>query len=159
MTPRIALAALFAFACGGANAEIVTIRYDFTGTTANHELMWGYFGGERGPTTGQILSTTLTITDYTTTGTLDAADFYFTFDVPTDSATQHIGLTGTDLGWSGLGSFSHTFTSDAYNGQIREGRFASELSGGGEFAGDSYVEFLVDADPIDPIFADAFEEF
>jgi hypothetical protein len=158
MTPRIALAALFALVSGSASAEIVTIRYDFTGGIANRELMWGYFGGERGPTTGRILSTTLVITDYTTTGTQDAADFYFTFDVPTDSATQHIGLTGTELAWSGLGSFSHALTSDAYNGQIREGRFASESSGGGEFVGDTYVEFLVDADPLDPIFADAFEQ-
>ena len=158
MPPRIALAALFGLVSAGASAEIVTIRYDFTGGIANRELMWGYFGGDRGPTTGRILSTTLVITDYTTTGTQDAADFYFTFDVPTDSATQHIGLTGTELAWSGLGSFSHSFTSDAYNGQIREGRFASESSGGGEFIGDTYVEFLVDADPLDPIFADAFEQ-
>ena len=154
---RIALATFLTLAASSASAELVTIRYDFTGGVANRELMWGYFGGERGPTTGRILSTTLVITDYTTTGTQDAADFYFTFDVPTDSATQHIGLTGAELAWSGLGSFSHTFTSDAYNGQIREGRFASETSGGGEFVGDTYIEFLVDADPLDPIYMDGFE--
>ena len=154
---RIALTAILAIAASSASAEIVTIRYDFTGGIANRELLWGYFGGERGPTTGRILSTTLVFTDYTTTGTQDAADFYFTFDVPTDSATQHIGLTGTGLAWSGLGSFSYNFTTDAYNGQIREGRFASETSGGGEFSGDTYVEFLVDADPLDPIYMDGFE--
>jgi hypothetical protein len=154
---RIALVVILALTSPGAYAEIVTIRYDFTGTVANRELMWGYFGGERGPTTGRILSTTLSIAGYTTTGTQDAADFYFTFDVPADGVEQHIGLTGTALGWSGVGSFDHAFVSDAYNGQIREGRFAAELSGGGEFAGDSYIEFLVDADPVDPIYTDGFE--
>lgn len=79
--------------------------------------------------------------------------------MPTFDGTEtHIGLTGTELGWSGIGSFDHSFTTDAYNGEIRPGRFACELDGGGEFVGASYIEFLVDADPIDPIFADEFEE-
>ena len=85
-------------ASGAANAELVTVRYDFP-NIANYAFTWGYFGGERGPTTGHIVSTTLVI-DYTTTGTQDAADFYFTFDVPTlDGQETHIGLTGVDLGW------------------------------------------------------------
>ena len=72
---RLALAAALLLAAGSASAELVTIRYDLP-ETASYSLLWGYFGGERGPTTGEILSTTLVI-NYTTTGTQDAADFYF----------------------------------------------------------------------------------
>jgi hypothetical protein len=155
---RFVLAAALVLSVTSAHAELVTIRYDFTGGTANHELMWGWFGADRGPTTGHILSTTIAFEDYTTTGAQNAADFYFTFDVPTFDGTEtHIGLTGADLGWTGQGSFDYSLTTDVYNGEIRPGRFASELDGGGEFVGASYVEFLVDADPIDPIFADEFE--
>lgn len=155
---RLALAAVLALAAGTAEAELVTVRYDLP-AIANNSFLWGYFGGERGPTTGQILSTTLVI-DYTTTGAQDAADFYFTFDVPTyDGAQTWIGLTGTDLGWSGQGTFTHSFTSEDYNGEIREGRFGAELAGGGTMT-DSYIEFLVDADPLPPVdevFWDGFD--
>jgi hypothetical protein len=153
---RHLLAGAFAFTCGAASAEIVTVRYDFP-QTAGIALTYGYFGGERGPTTGHILSTTLVI-DYTTSGTQDAADFYFTFDVPTlDGQEMHIGLTGADLGWSGVGNFTYSFeNSELYNGEIRPGRFGAEYNGGGAFT-DSYIEFVVDADPLDPIYADGFE--
>lgn len=153
---RFALATALAFAASTANAEIVTIRYDFP-PIAGMALSWGYFGGERGPTTGTILSTTLVI-NYTTSGTQDAADLYFTFDVPVTGAPQsHIGLTGTGLGWSGQNTFHTTFTNDQYNGTIRAGRFGAEFDGGGTFT-DSYLEFVVDADPIDSIYADEFED-
>jgi hypothetical protein len=155
---RLALAVALALAAGTAQAELVTIRYDFPATAGN-SFLWGYFGGDRGPTTGQILSTTLVI-NYTTTGTQDAADFYFTFDVPTyDGAQTWIGLTGANLGWSGQGTFEYGFTSEDFNGEIREGRFGAELSGGGALT-DSYVEFLVDADPLpvaDEVFRDGFD--
>lgn len=155
---RLALAAVLALAAGTAEAELVTVRYDLP-AIANNSFLWGYFGGERGPTTGQILSTTLVI-DYTTTGSQDAADFYFTFDVPTyDGAQTWIGLTGADLGWSGQGTFTYSFTSEDYNGEIREGRFGAELAGGGTLT-DSYIEFLVDADPLPPVdevFWDGFD--
>ena len=153
---RTLLAAALVLATTVASAEIVTIRYDFP-ETAGLALTYGYFGGERGPTTGQILSTTLVI-NYTTSGAQDAADFYFTFDVPTyDGQETHIGLTGTDLGWSGQGTFAYSFEdSQVYNGEIRPGRFGAEFDGGGAFT-DSYLEFVVDADPVDPVFADGFE--
>jgi hypothetical protein len=153
---RSLLAGALALTSGVAGAEIVTVRYDFP-ETANLALTYGYFGGERGPTTGRILSTTLVI-DYATTGTQDAADFYFTFAVPTsDGQETFIGLTGTDLGWSGQGNFTYSFEdSELYNGQIRDGRFGAEFDGGGTFT-DSYVEFVVDADPVDPVFSDGFE--
>ena len=152
---RHLFAGALALASTAASAELVTIRYDFP-ERANYAFTWGYFGGERGPTTGHILSTTLVI-DYTASGTDDAADFYFTFDVPTyDGQQTHIGLTGADLGWSGQGEFTYTFTNDLYNGEIRPGRFGAEFSGGGTFT-DSYVEFLVDADPVDPVFSDGFD--
>ena len=153
---RYLLAGAFALTTGVASAEIVTIRYDFP-ETAGLALTYGYFGGERGPTTGHILSTTLVI-DYTTTGTQNAADFYFTFDIPTyDGQETHIGLTGADLGWSGQGNFTYSFeASELYNGEIRPGRFGAEFDGGGAFT-DSYIEFVVDADPLDPVFSDGFE--
>lgn len=154
---RLALAATLALAAGTAHAEIVTVRYTFP-EVANNSFLWGYFGGERGPTTGQILSTTLVI-NYTTSGAQDAADFYFTFDVPTyDGAQTWIGLNGIDLGWSGQDTFHYEFTSEDFNGEIREGRFGAELAGGGALA-DSYIEFIVDADPLDPVFVDGFEPF
>ncbi|HKE48308.1 MAG TPA: hypothetical protein VKB52_09595 [Rhodanobacteraceae bacterium] len=153
---RYLLPAALALSSGVASAELVTVRYDFP-EIANYAFTWGYFGGERGPTTGHIVGTTLHIT-YTTTGDQDAADFYFTFDVPTlDGAQTHIGLTGADLGWSGQGEFNYSFDdSELYNGEIRTGRFGAEFAGGGAFA-DSYIEFLVDADPVDPVFADGFD--
>ena len=150
---RLALAAALALAAGSAHAELVTVRYDFP-DHATMSLLWGYFGGDRGPTTGEILSTTLVI-DYTTSGAQDAADFYFTFDVPALGEQTWIGLTGTDLGWSGQGSFHYEFTSEDFNGTIREGRFGAELSGGGAL--DAYIEFLVDADPLPPV-DDVFRE-
>jgi hypothetical protein len=158
---RLALAAFLALAASAANAELVTIRYDLP-ASANNSFLWGYFGGDRGPTTGHILSTTLVISRFTTTGTQDAADFYFTFDVPTlDGEQTWIGLNGVDLGWSGVGSFDHSFTSEVYNGEIRGGRFGAEIiGGGGTLEGESYIEFLVDADPLEPVdevFLDGFE--
>ncbi|MEO7432440.1 MAG: hypothetical protein ABIR62_10490 [Dokdonella sp.] len=156
MLLRFALAGSLALAASVASAEIVTIRYNFP-SRAGVAFTYGYFGADRGPTTGTILSTTLVV-NYTTTDDLDAADFYLTFDVPVTGAQQeHIGLTGTDLGWSGLGTFEYSFTNDLYNGTIREGRFGAEFNGQGTLT-DSYVEFVVDADPIDPIYADSFEE-
>lgn len=156
MRPLLAAALAIGIGTSHAHATIVTVRYDFP-ETANFELMWGYFGGDE-PLEGQIVSTTLVISGYTTTGTQDAADFHLGFDVPTsDGALTHINLDGTKLGWSGLGSFSHTFTTDAYNGTIRRGRFAGEFLGGGSFEGESYLEFVVDADLGDPIFDDGFE--
>ena len=153
---RFLLASALALSSGVASAALVTVRYAFP-DVANYAFTWGYFGDELGPLTGHILSTTLVI-DYTTTGMQDAADFYFTFDVPTyDGQETHIGLTGADLGWSGQGEFTYSFeNSELYNGEIRPGRFGAEFSGGGTFT-DSYVEFLVDADLPDPIFADGFD--
>ena len=155
---RLALAAALALAAGTAHAELVTIRYDFPGI-ANNSFLWGYFGGERGPTTGRILSTTLVI-NYTTTGTQDAAEFHFTFDVPTlDGVQTWIGMEGVDLGWSGQDTFHYSFTNEDFNGQIREGRFGAELAGGGTLT-DSYIEFLVEADPLEPtdeLFLDGFD--
>lgn len=152
----LAVALVLGITGGTAQAEAVSIRYDFPDTATN-SFLWGYFGGERGPTTGHILSTTLVI-NYTTSGTQDAADLFLTFDVPTyDGALTYIGLTGADLGWSGQGEFHHSITSKDYNGEIRPGRFGAQFDGGGAFT-DSYVEFEVEADPIDPIYMDGFDE-
>lgn len=153
---RILIAAFLALGFATAHAATVTVRYDFP-NYANSELMYGYFGGDE-PITGQIVSTTLVIQGYTTTAGQDAADFYFGFDVPTyDGEDQMITVNGADIGWTGVGSFEYTFTSEVYNGTIRPGRFAAEFFGGGEFVGESYLEFVVEADPVDPIFDDGFD--
>lgn len=143
-TPSLAGLALVA---GSAHAEILTVRYDFP-EVGNVSFLFGFFGGEHGPVAGHILSTTLVIEAYTTTGDQDAADFFMDFVVPvTGAQSDFIRLTGADLGWSGQGSFQHSFTTDIYNGEIREGRFGAEYWGGGTFVGDAYIEFTVDAVP------------
>jgi hypothetical protein len=152
---RYLFSGALALASSAASAELVTIRYNFP-PIANDAMTWGWFGADHGPTTGHILSTTLVI-DYTTAGTQDAFDFYLTFDVPTfDGQETHVGLTGEDLGWSGQGEFTYTFTNELYNGEIRPGRFGAEFAGGGTLT-DSYIEFLVDADPADAVFSDGFD--
>lgn len=124
-------------------AEIFEVRYDFP-TNANTAVLYGYFGGDA-PVTGSIIATTVFIEGYTTTGGNDAANFLMSFDVPVlDATSTQIRLLGSDLGWSGAGSFSHGFTSDDFNGVIREGRFGAEFTGGGNFVGDAYVSFMVD---------------
>ncbi|CAN0569807.1 unnamed protein product, partial [Laminaria digitata] len=102
-----------------ASAEIIDVRYNFP-TNVNSAVLYGYFGGDA-PVTGSIISTTLLIEGYTTTGSNDASNFLLAFDVPVlDSVSSQIRLLGSDLGWSGAGSFSHGFTSDDFNGVIRE---------------------------------------
>ena len=141
--PFAALAYSLSMGTSLASAEIIDVRYDFP-TNANTAVLFGYFGGDA-PVTGSIISTTLFIEGYTTTGSTDASNFLLAFDVPVlDSVSSQIRLLGSDLGWSGAGSFSHGFTSDDYNGVIREGRFGAEFSGGGTFVGEAYVSFTVD---------------
>lgn len=155
---RASLAAglALAFAASSAHAEILVRRVDFP-ETASYAFTFGYFGDENGPITGRIIGTTLVI-HYTTEGTQDAADFYYTFDVPVlDAPETQVRLEGVDLGWSGQGTFDYVIeNTDRFNGTIREGRFGTEMAGGGRFT-DSYIEFTVDADVRDPIFADDFE--
>lgn len=145
--------ALFA---GSVQAEILVRRVDFP-ATASYAFTFGSFGDDNGPITGRIIGTTLVI-HYSTEGSLDAADFYYTFDVPViDAAETNIHLEGADLGWSGQGTFDYVLeNTDRYNGTIREGRFGTEMAGGGAFT-DSYIEFTIDADLRDPIFDDGFD--
>lgn len=154
--PRIALFFLLLLVSQVARADTLVWRFDFF-PEATYSYLWGWFGDERGPFTGTITSTTLVMNDYVTTGGIDAADFYFTFDVPTLGPESHIGLTGAELGWSGTGPFSHTFTTDLYNGEIRGGRFGAEVFGGGTFTGDFHIEFTVEGFPPDPLFTDSFD--
>lgn len=127
--------------------EIVEVRYDFP-TNVNTSFLFGYFGGDQ-PVEGNIISTTLVIQNYLVLDGNDAINFYLTFDVPVvDSAATQIRLLGDELDWSGTGSFSHSFTTDDYNGSIRPGRFGAEFAGGGTFVGDAYVSFTVDTNPV-----------
>jgi MYXO-CTERM domain-containing protein len=139
-----ALALTAALIAAHAQADILTVRYDFP-EHAGTSLLYGFFGGDHGPLEGAIISTTVVIESYVVGAGLDAADFDMGFDVPVlDAAQTQLSLTGVDLGWSGVGSFSHSFTSTDFNGLIRPGRFGAEFDGGGTFAGDAYVEFTVD---------------
>lgn len=157
---RATLAAFLAFAstlgAATARAEPAVWRFDFP-DFATSAYTFGYFGDEEGPFTGRIISTTLVI-HYTTQDAQDAANFYYTFDVPTlDGTETHIHVEGADQGWSGQGTFDYVIeNTDRFNGTIRTGRFATEMDGGGAFT-DSYIEFTVDAEPRDPIFDDGFE--
>lgn len=127
-----------------AYAEIIDVRYDFPAQTGV-SFDWFFFGGDHGPVTGSVISTTLVIENYAVNAPLDASDFLMTFDVPVlDSVSEQIFLTGDLLGWSGTGSFSHSFTSNDYNGVIRPGRFGAQWIGGGSFIGDAYLNFTVD---------------
>jgi hypothetical protein len=136
-----------------AAAEIITVRYDFP-STASISLDWFYFGADHGPVTGWITSTSVVIENYTTTGAQDAANFSMSFAVPVlDADDTAVVLNGADLGWSGSGSFSHSFTSPDFNGEIRPGRFGAEFQGGGTFAGQAYIEFTVDTVPAPGVLA------
>lgn len=156
LRPALAVGLALALAAPSADAEILVHRVDFP-ATASYSFTFGSFGDENGPITGRVIGTTLVI-HYTTEGALDAADFYYTFDVPVvDAAETTIHLEGTGLGWSGQGSFDYVLeNSDRFNGTIRTGRFGTEMAGGGRFT-DSYIELTIDADLRDPIFHDDFE--
>ena len=154
---RLAILFLLLVASAGARAETLIWRFDFP-SQAQNTYQWGWFGNDDGPYTGTVTSTKLVMNGYFTSGSIDAADFFFTFDVPALGPESYIGLTGTSLGWSGSGPFSYTMTSDLYNGEIRPGRFGAQIDGGGEFAGDFYIEFTIDGLRPDPIFADSFDD-
>lgn len=143
MTPLAGIAVLASLS-HSSNAQILDVRYDFP-ADAGVSFDWFFFGNDHGPVTGSVISTSLVIDSYMATGPLDGSDFLMTFDVPVlDSVSEQIFLTGESLGWSGQGSFSHSFVSDDYNGVIRPGRFGAQWLGGGTFVGDAYIEFTVD---------------
>jgi len=127
-----------------AQSEILDVRYDFP-SSAGISFDWFFFGGDHGPVTGSVISTSLVIENYAVSAPLDASNFLMTFDVPVlDSVSEQVFLTGESLGWSGTGSFSHSFTTDDYNGVIRPGRFGAQWIGGGTFVGDAFINFTVD---------------
>ena len=131
-----------------AYAEIIDVRYDFP-ANAGVSFDWFYFGNDHGPVTGNITSTTLVIENYSVNAPFDGSDFLMTFDVPVlDSVSEQIYLTGDALGWSGTGNFSHSFTTNDFNGEIRPGRFGAQWFGGGTFIGDAYLSFTVDTAPV-----------
>jgi hypothetical protein len=141
-----------------AQAEILTWRFDIP-KSANIGGTWGWLGDEQGPYTGEVISTKVVLKDFTMTAPGDASEFFFTFDVPTLGKETWIGLMGEDLGWSGVGVFNHSFTTDRYNGEIREGRFGIQIDGaGGYFAGEAYLELTIDGLRPDPLFFDSFDD-
>ncbi|PZQ19835.1 MAG: hypothetical protein DI564_00915 [Rhodanobacter denitrificans] len=142
-------------ASSAARAAELTWRFDLP-PVANMSFLWGWLGDDFGPFTGEVTSTKVVFI-YTTEGDQDAADFYFTFDVPTLSDQTWVHFTGKDLGWSGTGTFKLEFNSTDFNGEIRPGRFGAEMTGGGAFT-DSYIELTIDGERADPIYFDGFDE-
>ena len=139
--------AVVGLASSFATGEIVEVRYDFP-SVANNSLLFGYFGGDN-PVEGNIISTSLVIENYLVGAGNDGSNFFLGFDVPVvDSVSSRLALTGADLEWAGTGSFSHSFTTDDFNGTIRPGRFGAEFLGGGSFEGDAYLSFTVDTNPV-----------
>lgn len=155
MIRRILLVLILALASAGASAAPLSWRLDMP-STANNSFLWGWLGDEFGPFTGSVTSTKVVIT-YTTTGDEDAADFYFTFDVPTLSDQTWVHFNGKELGWSGTGTFKIELESKDFNGEIRPGRFGAEIAGGGTLI-DSYLELTIDGERADPIYTDGFDE-
>lgn len=155
MIHRLLLVLLLATASTGARAVELTWRAEMP-PSASMSFLWGWLGDEFGPFTGEVTSTKVVII-YTTSGDQDAADFYFTFDVPTLSDQTWVHFNGKMLGWSGTGTFTHVFESQDFNGEIRPGRFGAEITGGGELT-DSYIELKIEGERADPIYFDGFDE-
>lgn len=163
---RHLLAALLALTSGAASAEIVTVRYEFFDDAAySYRYVW--FGSDLGPTEGTILGAKLVLKDYRVPAGLDAAHFHFDFAVPTTGTAPYIVIDGTQMGWSGSGSFDFEMETDGFNGQILPGSFGAEMMhvlpdgsavAGGTFYGDQYLEFTVDRIPPDEIFFSSFDE-
>ena len=167
MTRLLAAIALFIFASASVRAEQLNWRFDFFGQ-AGFSYLWGWMGDDNGPFTGEITSAKVVFEGYITEGDIDTSDFYFVFDVPTLGKQTWLNLTGEGMGWTGSGPVSYTFTSDAFNGTLREGRFGSEMTvcgpaapkcnGAGEFVGEAYIEFTIEGQRADPIFTSNFDE-
>jgi hypothetical protein len=152
---RRAVSLLFLMAGTSVHGQQIDVRYLFPERASIAET-FTYFGGELGPVEGRIVSTRLNV-GYIASGEVDAANYFVTFDVPTsDGASTVIVLTGTDLGWTGQGTFSFDLTSIDYNGTIRPGRFGAQFAGDGDLV-DSYVEFTVDLGGVDHVFEDGFD--
>lgn len=164
---KLFVAAVLAALAGSASAETLIWRFDFF-EQANFSYDWIWFGDELGRFEGEIVSTRLVFTDYVVEGDVDASEFHFGFAVPVLGGNDFIGLSGADIGWSGTGPVSYTLETDAYNGEIRQGRFGAELTscsappcpGIGTFQGGAYIEFTVEGERIrpDPIFYDGFND-
>lgn len=163
---RPLFAALLALASSAASAEIVQVRYNFF-DEAGFSYLYGWFGADLGPTQGTILGAKLVFKDYRVPEGMDAAQFHFDFALPSTGPAPYIVLDGTDMGWSGSGSFDFEATYEGFNGEVLPGRFGAEIMHiledgspvtGGTFYGDHYLEFTVDRIPPDEIFLDGFDD-
>ena len=146
-------------------AETLVWRFDFF-DSAGMSYLWGWVGDDQGPWTGTVVSTKVVFEAYVTDGTLDTSNFRFTFDVPVLSDNAWIGLTGTEMGWSGQGPVSYVYETDAHNGELREGRFGAEViscfekpcNGNGTFIKPAYIELTIEGQRADPIFNSNFDD-
>ena len=163
---RPLLAALLALGSTAASADIVKVRYNFF-DDAGFSYLWGWFGADLGPTEGTILDAKLVFHDYRVPEGMDAAQFHFDFALPSTGPAPYIVLDGTDMGWSGSGSFNYEAEFTGFNGKVLPGRFGAEIMHiledgspvtGGTFYGDHYLEFTVDRILPDEIFLDSFDE-
>lgn len=82
------------------------------------------FGGEIiGVTTsvGEIINTNVDV-QFTATGAFDAADIAVAFEIFDASGGVGVGFSGSQLGWSGQGTFAHQFDTSALNGLLYPGQ-------------------------------------
>lgn len=157
-----ALALLIATTASG-RAETLVWRLDFNAGAA-YQLM--SIGDESGPWTGEVVLTRVVFEGYATDGDLDTSNYFFTFDVPVLSDNAWIGLSGSDMGWSGHGPVSYVYETEAHNGVLRDGRFGLQsitcyeepCNGNGEFIKPAYVELVVEGQRADPIFNSNFDD-
>lgn len=167
MNRLLAALVLIVLTSTAVRAEQLTWRFDFF-DQAHFSYMWGWMGDDFGPFTGEITSAKVVFDGYITEGDIDTSDFYFTFDVPTLGKQAWINLTGENMGWTGSGPVSHTFTSTDFNGELREGRFGAEMTacmpgapscnGSGSFVGEAYIEFTIEGLRADPVFNSNFDD-
>ncbi len=140
-----------------ASAGLVTSPYviDFfpSGVKTNNIIQLGFFGPGNGPNEGvgyQITSTTLHI-NFTTAGTFDAAKLNVLLVAP--AGETFILFQGSDVGWSGQGTFSGNFVFDNLNGPIQPGLWTFDVTGdtplqtySGKFSDDT--RWIVNLEPV-----------
>ncbi|MBX3358787.1 MAG: hypothetical protein KF745_10185 [Phycisphaeraceae bacterium] len=107
-----------------------------------------------GPARGTVVATRLIIT-YTTLGEFQAQDLVINLfaRTPDSPLGGFLTVTGDDLGWSGQGTFSTTFTTHDIDGALTPGLWGFDLLGAGDppsysgqFSADTRFELDIEPD-------------
>jgi hypothetical protein len=126
--PGLAIAAAaFALSTADAKAEIATFFFAQVGNS------YSAFPPGDDPIVGQeIVEARIFLNLNVTAG--DAASFFTDISFPLDPLPGNdsaLVLTGEELGWSGVGPFEYTETSQRFNGTFVSRRFGAETPGEG----------------------------